>query len=578
MIKLLLKYTRDGWWAAVLGPIFTIIEVLFDAYIPLVMSDIIDTGIYGLNGDFNYILNKGILMVLLAIASAICGALSGMFSSISSTRFVYNIRNAMYEKIQTYDFENIEKFPVSTIVMRLTTDMRSLRMAYVSIVRMLIRAPLNLIISAYYIFRLNSTVAGMLVLIIPILGGGLTFLTLKAHPRFKKMMLDFDALDQNLDENIDGIEVVKTFVREDYENEKFKQSSKNVTTAQRKAENIIILNRPFFELTMYVCMIVIAWYGGNQIIAGSMSTGDFMAFLSYIKAILFSLLMISNVIMQIVMADASIDRANEILDEEPSINDDFGDPNLKVENGEIEFNNVSFKYSKDAKKNALEDINLHIKKGEVVGILGPTGAGKSSLVQLIPRLYEASEGEIKIDGRDIKEYKLNNLRDGVAMVLQKNTLFSGSIEENMKWGNPKATHLEVVEACKNAQADEFISLIPEGYDYDLGQGGSNVSGGQKQRLCIARALLKKPKILILDDSTSAVDTDTDHKIQLALKEKIKDLTTIIIAQRVSSVKEADRIIMLKDGKIDDIGTHEELLKRNEVYKDLYLTQSKGAME
>lgn len=578
MFKLLKKYTQDGWWAAILGPIFTIIEVIFDSLIPLVMADIVDIGIYELNGDINYIYRKGVLMIVLALGAAITGALSGLFSSISSTKFVKNIRMAMFEKIQTYDFQNIEKFPVSTVVMRLTTDMRMMRLAYVQIVRMMIRAPFNLAISAYFVFKLNNRIAAIFALILPILALGLYLIVMKAHPRFRKMMLRFDDLNANLDENVDGIRVVKTFVREDYENNKFSERSSNVTKAQRHAESIVILNRPFFELTMYTCMIIVAWVGGNDIIAGTMSTGDFMAYLSYVKAILFSLLMISNVIMQVVMAQASVDRANEILDEQPSITDENADENLLVEDGSIEFENVSFKYTKDAENNVLSNINLKINSGEVIGILGPTGSSKTTLVQLIPRLYDASEGVIKVSGHNVKEYTIENLREAVAMVLQKNTLFSGTVRENMKWGNPNATDEQIIEACKNSQAHEFVMAHPEGYDRELGQGGVNVSGGQKQRLCIARALLKQPKIIILDDSTSAVDTDTDHKIQLALKEKLAGMTTIIIAQRVSSVKEANRIIIMDEGKISDIGNHDELMERNEVYRDLYNTQLQGVSE
>ena len=578
MFKLLKNYTKDGWWAAILGPLFTILEVVFDALIPLVMSDIIDVGIYQMGNNLNYIYKQGVLMVALALGAALTGALSGLFSSISSTRFVKNIRMAMFKKIQTYDFENIEKYPVSTVVMRLTTDMRMMRMAYVSIVRMMIRAPFNLAISAYYVYKLNNKIAAIFALILPVLAVGLYLIVVKAHPRFRDMMLKFDALDERLEENIDGIRVVKTFVREDYENDKFTTASTNVTKAQRHAENIVILNRPFFELVMYTCMIIVAYVGGKDIIAMNMSTGDFMAYLSYVKAILFSLLMISNVIMQVVMAQSSVERANEILDEEPTITDENANENLMVENGSIEFENVNFKYTKDAERYVLSDINLKINSGEVIGILGPTGASKTTLVQLIPRLYDATNGTIKVGGHDIKEYKLDNLRNAVAMVLQKNTLFSGSVRENMKWGNPNGTDEEIIEACKNAQAHDFVIAHPEGYDRELGQGGVNVSGGQKQRLCIARALLKKPKIIILDDSTSAVDTDTDHRIQLALKEKLSGMTTIIIAQRVASVKEANRIIIMDEGRIADIGNHDELMERNEVYRDLYNTQLQGVTE
>ena len=578
MFRLLRKYTKDGLSAAILGPFFTVLEVICDAFIPLVMSDIIDEGIYALGGDMTYITNKGLQMVLLAFLAAVCGALSGLFSSISSTKFVRNIRMSMFQKIQTYSFENIEKYPVPTVITRLTTDMRMMRMAYISIVRLMVRAPFNLIMSAYFVFTLNRGLSMIFVFAIPVLGLGLVYIFAKAHPRFRAMMVKFDALDANLQENIEGIRVVKTFVREDYENEKFTESSSAVTKAQRFAESVVILNRPFFELVMYTCMILIAWIGGRDVIHETMSTGDFMAFLSYVRAILFSLLMISNVYLQIVMAQASVDRANEILDEQPSVTDEDADEDLTVKDGSIEFHDVSFKYAKDADKDVLSDVNLKIKSGEVIGILGPTGASKSTMVQLIPRLYDATKGYIKVGGHDVREYKLDHLRDAVAMVLQKNTLFSGTIEENMKWGNPEATHEEIVEACRYAQADDFISSMPEGYQTELGQGGVNVSGGQKQRLCIARALLKKPKIIIMDDSTSAVDTDTDHRIQLALKEKLAGMTTIIIAQRVASVKEADRIIIMDDGKITDIGNHDELMKRNEVYRDLYNTQMEGVRE
>ncbi len=578
MFELLRKYTKDGWSAAALGPVFTILEVICDAYIPLVMKDIIDTGIYAMNGDMDYIVKKGVTMVVLAALAALCGALSGLFSSLSSTKFVRNIRLAMFEKIQEYSFENIEKYPVATVVMRLTTDMRMLRMAYVSIVRMLIRAPFNLIISAYFVFTLNSRLAMVFLIALPILLTGLIAINKIARPRFRAMMLKYDKLDGDLEENIDGIRVVKTFVREGYENEKFERSSEGVMKAQRFAESIVILNRPFFELVMYSCMICVAWIGGKDVIAQTMTTGDFMAYLSYIRAILFALLMISNIYMQIVMAQSSVERANEILNERSKITDDGNDENLHVEEGSIEFENVSFKYSDDAVNDVLCDIDLKIKPGEVIGILGPTGSSKTTLVQLIPRLYDATKGTVKVGGHDVKEYKLYHLRNAVAMVLQKNTLFSGTIEENMKWGNPKATHEEIVEACRYAQVDDFIQSMPMKYETELGQGGVNVSGGQKQRLCIARALLKHPRIIILDDSTSAVDTDTDHRIQLALKEKLGGMTTIIIAQRVASVKEADRIIIMNEGRIEDIGNHEELLKRNEVYRDLYNTQMEGVLE
>jgi len=578
MFKLFRKYTRDGWWAALLGPVFVIIEVIFEVFIPYVMSLIIDEGINSRGGDINYILKMGGIMVALALAACITGVISGFLSSISSSRFVRNIRNEMFKKIQTYDFKNIEKFNVSTVVTRLTTDMRMLRMAYVSIVRQLIRAPINLIVSFVMVLRMNSRLGIIFAYAIPVLFIGLVFITLKAHPRFVVMMGKFDSMNNSLKENIEGIRVVKTFVREDYEQNKFEERSFAVTAAQRFAEGLVILSDPFFQLVMYSCMIAIAWFGGNHIIQGAMTTGQFMSYLSYVRAILFSLMMASNALMMIVMSQASVTRANEILDENPDIDDSKADESIVVENGDIEFRNVSFKYDENSENEALSNINIKIKSGETIGIIGSTGSSKTTLVQLIPRLYEASKGEVLVGGRNVKEYKLKNLRDAVSMVLQKNTLFSGTIEENMKWGNPDASHEEIVEACKNAQAHDFVMARPDGYNTELGQGGVNVSGGQKQRLCIARALLKKPKIIILDDSTSAVDTDTDHRIQLALKENLKGMTTIIIAQRVASIKEADRIIIMNEGLIDDIGNHNELLERNDVYRDLYQTQLQGVAE
>ncbi|MBR0461708.1 MAG: ABC transporter ATP-binding protein [Erysipelotrichaceae bacterium] len=578
MFDLLFKYTKDGWWAAILGPVMVILEIVFDVAIPYAMSLIIDQGINARGGDISYIMRIGLVMLGLALLAGIAGALSGIFASIASCRFVRNIRNAMMEKIQSYDFKNIEKFPVSSVVVRMTSDMRMLRMAYTSIVRMMVRTPVNLIITLIMIIRLHSTLALIFAVAVPVLGCGLIYILKTARPRFRVMMKKFDGMNSNLKENIEGIRVVKTFVRADYEEDKFSYVSKDVMVTQRFAESIVILNQPFFELVMYACMIAVAWFGGKFIITGSLSTGQFMSYLSYVRQILFSLLGLSMALMQIVNARASVDRANELLNEVPYIDDSEADPDLMVKNGSIELKNVYFKYFEEAEKPTLSNINLKIKSGETIGILGPTGAGKSTLVQLIPRLYDIYSGKIKVGGKDIKDYKLRNLREGVSMVLQKNTLFSGTIEDNMRWGNPDASFEEIVEACKNAQAHDFIMSFPEGYDTMLEQGGTNVSGGQRQRLCIARALLKKPKIIILDDSTSAVDTDTDRRIQLALKKKLADMTTIIIAQRVNSVKECDRIIIMNDGMIEDIGTHKELLKRNEVYRDLYTTQQQGVAE
>ena len=574
MYRLTFKYTKDGWWAALLGPILVIVECVFDTIIPYVMSLIIDEGITVRGGDIEYIIKMGIIMMILAIIGGACGALSGIFASIASCRFVKNIRMAMLNQIQKYDFNNIEKFPVPTVVMRMTTDMRMLRMAYLSIVRILIRTPINIICAAVMIYRLNNVLAGIFAIALPILAIGLIIIIYMANPRFLVLMSKFDDMNADLKENIEAIRVVKSFVREDHEKEKFASTSKTVLKSQRFAESIIILNEPFFNLVMYACMIAIAYFGGKFIIFGTLTTGQFMSYLSYLKQILFSLLGLSTGLMQIVNARASVTRANEILDEKPTINDEEADPNLMVSDGSIIMKDVEFKYYKDAKKPTLTNINLNIKSGETIGILGPTGSGKSTLVQLIPRLYEINSGSILVGGKDIKEYKLNNLRDAVSMVLQKNTLFKGTIIDNMRWGNKDASIEEIKEACKKAQADDFINSFKDGYDTALEQGGSNLSGGQRQRLCIARALLKKPQIIILDDSTSAVDTDTDKRIQAALKE-IGYMTKIIIAQRVNSVKDADRIIIMNDGKIVDIGNHNELLERNEMYRDLYNTQLQG---
>ncbi len=575
MYSLLRKYTKDGLWAAIFGPVFVLAEVVFDAGIPYVMSLIIDVGINQKGGDLNYIINAGFWMVLLALGAGICGALSGWLSSIASARFVRNIRLAIYSKIQTYSFKSIEKFPVPSVVMRLTTDMRMMRLAYVAIVRLLIRAPSNLLISLFMVYRMNNRLAGIFAIAIPILATGFYFMTIKAHPRFVTMMGKYDQLNSDLEEDLEGIRVVKTFVREKYEEEKFKKVSWTVTLAQRYAESLVLLTQPFFELVMYACMIAIAWFGGNLIIQGNMTTGVFMSYLAYVRAILFSLMMLSNGLMQIVMAQASVDRANELLNEETDITDDKNDVDLNLEDGSLEFRNVNFRYDSKSENEALTGINLKIPSGKVVGIIGPTGAGKSTLVQLIPRLYDVSAGEVLVGGHNVKDYKLNKLREEVSMVLQKNTLFSGTIEDNLKWGNSKASKEEITKAATYAQAEEFIQHLPEGYKTELGQGGVNVSGGQKQRLCIARALLKHPKIIILDDSTSAVDTDTDRRIQLALKEKLTDMTTIIIAQRITSVLHADMIVIMDEGKIVDKGTHDELLKRNTMYQDLYHTQMGG---
>ncbi len=579
MFRLLFKYTGDHKKEAILTPVFVILEVILDVLIPYVMSLIIDKGVNNPDGsDIDFIYRMGAIMVGLSILAMICGAVAGRLTAIASAGFVRNVRMAMFKKIQAYSFSNIEKFEVPSLVTRMTKDMREMRMAYVAIIRQLFRAPLNLLFSGLMVYLINRKLSTVFFVALPILGVGLYLIAHTAHPRFRILFTKFDAMNASLEENFIAIRVVKTFVREQYEKLKFAATSDNVTNFMRKAEKIVILNGPLFNLVTYSCMIAISWFGGNMIINGEMTTGHFMSYLAYMRNILFSLMFLSSTLMQIIFAGAAVDRANEVLNEKIDITDEDSDPDLLVEDGSIDFENVSFCYDKEKQKKALSGIDLHIESGEMIGIIGSTGSGKTSMVQLIPRLYDVSEGCLKVGGHDVRDYTLFNLRQAVAMVLQKNTLFSGTIEENLRWGNKDATHQQVVEACQCAQAHDFISSFPEGYQTDLGQGGVNVSGGQKQRLCIARALLKKPKIIILDDSTSAVDTDTDKRIRQALRERLKGMTTIILAQRIASVMDADKIVVIDEGRIADCGTHEELLERNHIYSDLYETQQKGVAE
>ncbi|MDO4378570.1 MAG: ABC transporter ATP-binding protein [Erysipelotrichia bacterium] len=579
MLNLLFRYTGKYKKEAIITPFLMLLEVVFDVLIPYVMSKIIDIGIKGSNGaDINYVIKMGLIMIGLSVMAMICGALAGRTSAIASSGFVQNIRMAMFTKINRYSFANIEKFEVPSLVTRMTKDMRELRMAYVAIVRQFFRAPFQLLFCAIMIYRINHQLSVVFWIAIPLLALGLFVITYYAHPRFRVLMSKFDEMNSKLEENFIAVRVVKTFVRENFEKLKFKLTSENVMKFQRRAENLVLFDMPLFNLIMYSCMISICWLGGNLIIAQEMTVGEFMSYLSYLKQILFSLMALSNILMQVLFAQASIDRANEVLNEVIDINDDESDPNLEVSNGSIEFKDVSFAYNKNSQKMALSGVNLKIASGETVGIIGSTGSSKTTLVQLIPRLYDATQGEVLVGGYNVKDYSIKHLRKGVAMVLQKNELFTGTIEENLKWGDMNATHEEVVEAAKCAQADDFINSFPEGYNQYLGQGGVNVSGGQKQRLCIARALLRKPKIIILDDSTSAVDTDTDRRIRQALNEKLADMTTIIIAQRISSVMDADKIIVMSDGKIVDVGKHTELMERNDIYADLYYTQMKGVGE
>lgn len=575
MIKKLWSCVGDYKIYAFLSPITIIGEVLLEISIPFVMAKIIDVGVA--NGDVEYITKMGILMILMALISLSFGALAGKFAAIASTGFAKGIRKKLFDKIQDFSFANVDKFNTASLVTRLTTDVTNLQNSFMMIIRLLVRAPIMLICALFMSIYINAKLSLIFVIAIPFLGISLYLIASKAFPRFQDMLTKYDKMNGSIQENLVGIRVVKAFVRGDYEDNKFKESAAKVRDAQVKAEKLIILNMPIMQFCMYACMIAISWFGGNLIIKGNMQTGELMSFISYVTQILMSLMMISMVFVTLVLSRASLFRIIEVFDEEIDIKDKQN-AITEVKDGSIIFDNVTFKYNKTSENYALENINLSIKSGETIGIIGGTGSSKSSLVQLIPRLYDVTEGAVLVGGKDVRDYHIESLRDSVAMVLQKNVLFSGTIKENLKWGNKNASDEEIVAACKAANAHDFIMSFPEKYNTDLGQGGVNVSGGQKQRLCIARALLKNPKIIILDDSTSAVDTTTDANIRKALKENLNDTTTIIIAQRISSVCEADKIIIMNDGSISAIGTHEDLLKTNDIYKEIYESQQKGVGE
>ena len=547
-------------------------EVLAEVAIPFLMSYIGD----GLEeGNMQKVTTVGFIMIGCAFFALLCGILSARYSSYASTGFGKNLRGAIFEKIQDFSFKNTDKFTTASLVTRLTTDVQNTQMAFMMCIRMMVRSPLMLISATTLAFIQNGELARVFIVVVPILAICMYLVMSRAHPRFKKMLKKFDHLNQTIQENLIGIRVVKAFVREDFEEEKFKKASENVRNAQRKAEKVIIFNMPIVQLIMYATTIAIVIMGGNVVIAGGIKTIELTSFLTYSSQILMSLTMLGMNVMMFTIAGASINRIKEIFDEVPDIRDEDADPTLTVENGEIVFDNVNFSYSGDNKNPVLENVNLTIPSGSTVGIIGATGSAKSTLVGLIPRLYDVTQGEIRVGGRNVKDYKLDNLRKDVSMVLQKNVLFSGTIRDNLKWGNPNASQEEIEVAAKAASAHDFIMSFPDGYDTVLGQGGVNVSGGQKQRLCIARAILAKPKILILDDSTSAVDTATDAKIRKGLKDIIADSTVLIIAQRINSIKDADFTIVLEDGKINGFGSHDELIESNEIYKEVYNSQQRG---
>ena len=572
MIKTLLKSVREYKRDSILAPIFVTLEVVMEVVIPLLMAMLIDKGIDA--GNMNYILKIGIALAISCVISLVFGALSGKFAASASAGFAKNLRKDMFYNVQNFSFSNIDKFSASSIVTRLTTDITNVQNAYQMIVRIAVRGPIMIIFSLIMAFGINHKLSLVFLLAIPVLGGGLYFIMTHAHPIFERVFKIYDKLNNVVQENLRGIRVVKSFVREDFEEKKFKNVSEDIYDDFVKAEKLLAFNAPLMQFAAYGCMLFISWFGAKLIVASTMTTGEITSLIAYTMQILMNLMMLSMVFVMITMARASSERIVEILDEKSDLTNPEN-PVYEIKNGDISFRNVNFGYSKKKRKLCLKSINLDIKSGETVGIIGGTGSSKSSLVQLIPRLYDTTDGEVIVGDRNVKEYDIESLRDEVAMVLQKNVLFSGTIKENLRWGNDHATDEEIERVCKLAQADEFIQTFPDKYDTYIEQGGSNVSGGQKQRLCIARALLKKPKILILDDSTSAVDTKTDASIRRAFREEIPNTTKIIIAQRISSVEDADKIIVMDNGEINGIGTHEELLKNNEIYREVYNSQVKG---
>jgi len=575
LIKRLSQCIREYKKDAILSPLYVLVESLLDVAIPFVMAGLIDKGIEA--GNMSMILRYGAILVGFALVALTFGALSGRSCARATAGFARNLRHDMFHHLQVYSFSNIDKFSSAGLVTRLTTDVSNVQNAFMMIIRTLIRCPAMLIFAMVMSFRINHDISLIFLAVIPILGVGLYLIIKHVHPVFERVFKTYDRLNGVVQENLSGIRVVKNFVREDHEIEKFDTISGTIYKDFSLAERILALNSPLMQGCVYACMILVSWLGAKQIVIGNMSTGNLMSFFTYIMQILSSLMMLSMVFVMITMSRASAERIVEVLDEESDITN-CDNPVYEVKDGSVEFTDVSFSYAKRPDKTVLDDIDLIIPSGQTVGIIGGTGSSKSSLVQLIPRLYDVTGGCVKVGGIDVRNYDLQTLRHNVAMVLQKNTLFSGTIKENLRWGNPDATDEELVHACRLAQADDFIRTFPDGYDTYIEQGGTNVSGGQKQRLCIARAILRKPKILILDDSTSAVDTKTDALIRQAFREEIPNTTKIIIAQRISSVMDADQIVVMDNGRINACGTHEELLANNEIYREIYESQQKGGLE
>ena len=581
MIRRLLRCIREYKWAAILSPLCMVGEVYMEVKIPLVLSKIVDLGVE--MSDMGAVVKYGLVLVLYALCSLTFGVASAFFASYAATGFARNLRHDMYYNVQTFDFSNIDKFSTSSIVTRLTSDVANLQMGFQMLIRMAIRCPMMLILATTNAFSISPRLCLVYCVALPLLGLGLYILMKTVYPIFDRVFRTYDKLNNVVQENLHGIRVVKSFVREDRETEKFTTVSEEIYKDFCKAERTLAFNNPLMQLAVYTCILVISYLGatmviqsGNDIAVG-LTTGQLTSMFTYTIQILSSLMMLSMVFVMMTMARAPLRRTTEILEEKPDL-DNPKDPVTVVSDGSIDFDNVSFRYSRTADRSALENIDLHIASGMTVGILGSTGSSKSTLVQLIPRLYDAAEGTVRVGGVDVRDYDITALRDAVSMVLQKNVLFAGSIKENLRWGDPNATDEEMVHACKLACADEFIRTFPDGYDTHIEQGGTNVSGGQKQRLCIARALLKKPRILILDDSTSAVDTHTDAMIRKAFREEIPGTTKLIIAQRISSIQDADLIVVLDGGKISAMGTHDELLKTSTIYQEVFYSQQKGGLQ
>lgn len=575
MIKTLAKYLK-GYEKYALACIFcVVIEAVLEIMIPFMMAKIVDIGIT--NRDLDYVIRVGLLMFGMSLVSLIAGAAASYLSSKAGMGFGSQIRKALFDKIQDFSFSNIDKFSTASLITRATADTNNVQRMFLMLNKMAFRSPIMLVVAISIAATINSQLVFIFLLIVPILGFALYFIIHKAFPLFEVMLKKYDGLNASVQENLTSIRVVKAFVRSKFEKMKFKTSNDALMNASIKAESFIIWNLPIMQFSTYLCIILILWFGGEMVMNQTMLTGELMSFITYVTQILMSLMMLSMLFVNCLISGASAERIVEVLNEDIDIVNSENAYHGELSSGSIEFRNVSFKYKKESADYVLKNVNLNIKSGETIGIIGGTGSSKTTFVQLIPRLYDVSEGSVLVDGKDVREIDVVTLREAVGMVLQKNVLFSGTIEENLRWGNEHATMAEIEEACKAACAHNFIMEFPDGYQTILDQGGTNVSGGQKQRLCIARALIKKPKIIILDDSTSAVDTATDASIRKAFNETLADTTTLIIAQRISSVQDADRIIVLNEGLIDDIGTHDELLSRNAIYQEVYNSQMKGVI-